>query len=57
MTITLDELRLQYERGQYARPSRFHKSICPKCGALITNQAMGRKAHMEAHKRAEAKAK
>ena len=47
---TLDELRAAHEKEQEGR-SRFHKSICPTCGALVTNQAMGRKAHMRMHKR------
>lgn len=52
---TLDELRRDYELEQEGR-SRFHKSICPACGALVTNQAMGRKAHLRMHKRLNAQA-
>lgn len=52
---TLDELRGQYEQEQEGR-SRFHKSICPVCGALVTNQAMGRKAHLRMHKHLNAQA-
>lgn len=49
---TLDELRSLRDRGFFGHsPSRFHKSPCPKCGAMVTNQAMGRKAHMNMHKR------
>jgi len=44
---TLEELRKIVE--QMKRPSRFHKSACPKCGAMVTNQAMGRKAHRMMH--------
>lgn len=53
---TLDELRQMRDRGEFGhRPSRFHKTACPHCGALVTNQAMGRKAHLRMHKRKEAK--
>jgi hypothetical protein len=51
---TLEELRRQHELEQEGH-SRFHKSICPVCGALVTNQAMGRKAHLLMHKRLAAK--
>jgi len=55
---TLDELRQMLERGEFGHtPSRFHKSACPVCGALVTNQAMGRKAHLRMHKRKEAECK
>lgn len=47
---TLDQLRREYEREQQGR-SRFHKTICKTCGALVTNQAMGRKSHMNACKK------
>ena len=47
---TLEELRRSYEQEQEAR-GRFHKHICPVCGALVTNQAMGRAAHIRMHKR------
>ena len=50
--MTVDELYAIRARGG-SKPSRFHKSPCPKCGEPITNQAMGRKSHMEKHKRAE----
>jgi hypothetical protein len=46
---TLDELRDKYEKRE--RPSRFHKTMCAECGSMVTNQAMGRKAHMLMHKR------
>lgn len=53
---TLDELRQLFEKGAFGHvPSRFHKSLCPHCGVLITNNAMGRKAHMRMHKRKAAK--
>ena len=48
--LTLDQLRREYEREQEGR-SRFHKTICPTCGALVTNQAMGRKEHLRMHQR------
>lgn len=51
--LTLDDLRKMRDAGDFGHVSRFRKSQCPKCGALITNQAMGRKAHMMAHKKAE----
>lgn len=51
----VDEWRKMFRPVQ--RKSRFHESMCAKCGKLVTNQAMGRKAHMDAHKRAEAKEK
>lgn len=47
---TLDEFKREYEKKQEGR-SRFHKSICHVCGALVTNQAMGRKSHLRMHKR------
>ena len=47
---TLEELRREYERKR-ERTSRFHKSPCPVCGIPVTNQAMGRKAHIRAHKK------
>lgn len=49
---TLDELKKAYEQSKL-RISRFHKSSCPKCGDMVTNQAMGRKAHMRMHLRKE----
>lgn len=36
---TLEQLRKMHEKEQEGR-SRFHKSICPICGALVTNQAI-----------------
>jgi hypothetical protein len=51
---TLDELRAEYEKRQ-EEMSRFHKHHCPVCGMLLTNQAMGRKAHMQMHKRQKSK--
>jgi len=50
--MTLEELRRDYEHARaIGKASRFHKSICPKCGELVTNQAMGRAAHMRMHER------
>ena len=46
--MTLEQLRTSFLTR---RRSRFHKSPCPHCGEPITNQAMGRKAHVDAHKR------
>lgn len=54
--LTIAEMREFRDSGDLHK-SRFHKSVCAKCGNLVTNQAMGRKAHMDAHKRAEAKEK
>jgi predicted RNA-binding Zn-ribbon protein involved in translation (DUF1610 family) len=45
---TLDELRNSL---RYVDRSRFGKSRCPKCGEMVTNQAMGRKSHMRMHER------
>jgi predicted RNA-binding Zn-ribbon protein involved in translation (DUF1610 family) len=45
---TLEELRNSLRYGDH---SRFHKLRCPKCGEMVTNQAMGRKSHMRMHER------
>lgn len=44
---TLDELRMLRDKGSFGIPSRFHKSICPVCGALVTNQANGTQSTLE----------
>ena len=45
---TLEELRNSL---RCVDRSRFHRSRCPKCGEMVTNQAMGRKSHMRMHER------
>lgn len=47
--MTLEELRRKHEADK-ANRSRFHKTNCRYCGKPVTNQAMGRKAHMAACK-------
>lgn len=47
---TLDDLRKQYKAIKKSQ-SRFNKSECKFCGAMVTNQAMGRASHMRMHER------